>query len=46
MKTSTALMILFGGGQLILGIFEGYVNWLALTITIVIIYAAGQMSND
>ena len=46
MKTSTALMILFGGGQLLLGIFEGYVNWLAFTITIVMIYAVGRMDND
>jgi hypothetical protein len=46
MRTSTALMILFGGGQAVVGIFKGYIDWSMLGITLAFIYAIGRMTND
>jgi hypothetical protein len=46
MKTSTALMILFGGGQVVAGIFKGYIDWSGLGITLAFIYAIGRVAND
>jgi len=39
----TGLMLLFGGGQIIFGIFKGYVNWQYLGWTLVLIYVLTSM---